>query len=177
MAAFQEAELLESLRALTPTIRAHCRDLDQVRAIPKSVVDSLRDLGIFRLLAPEEIGGAEVEPVTFLRAVEEAAYADGSVGWCVMIGGCYSTFGGLLPPEGAKEIFGDETTITAGAFRPTGVARPVDGGYRVSGRWPLGSGSGHANWFIAGCAIDYDGEPSPSAGPSRPPAAPAGSSR
>jgi alkylation response protein AidB-like acyl-CoA dehydrogenase len=159
MAPFQEEELLDSIRALTPTIRAECRDLDQVRAIPKSVVDSLRELGIFRLLAPKEVGAPEVEPVTFLRAVEEAAYADGSVGWCVMIGGCYSTFGGLLPPEGAKEIFGDETTITAGAFRPSGVARPVDGGYRVSGRWPLGSGSSHANWFIAGCAVEHEGQP------------------
>jgi alkylation response protein AidB-like acyl-CoA dehydrogenase len=159
MEAVQQAGLLDSLRALTPTIRAECRDLDRVGAIPKSVVDSLRDLGIFRLLAPQEIGGAEVEPFTFLRAVEETAYADGSVGWCVMIGGCYATFGGLLPPEGAKEIFGDETTITAGAFRPTGVARPDDGGYRVSGRWPLGSGSSHANWFIAGCAVEQEGEP------------------
>ena len=35
-------------------------------------------------------------------------------------------------PEAA--IFGDPATIAAGAFRPTGVAREVDGGYRVTGR-------------------------------------------
>ena len=52
---------------------------------------------MFRLLAPVEIGGGEIDPVTFLDVVEAASYADGSVGWCVMIGGCYATFGGLLP--------------------------------------------------------------------------------
>jgi hypothetical protein len=57
-----------------------------------------------------------------------------------MIGGCYSTFGGLLPLEGAREICGNPRTITAGAFRPAGIAQRGDGGYLVSGRWQLGSG-------------------------------------
>ena len=39
------------------------------------------------------------------------------------------------------------------------MAIEVDGGFRVSGRWPLGSGSSHANWFIGGCAIMRDGQP------------------
>ena len=76
-----------------------------------------------------------------------------------MIGGCYATFGGLLSPEGAAEIFGDPSTISAGAFRPEGTAIEVDGGYRVTGRWSLGSGSSHANWFIAGCVVVREGKP------------------
>jgi alkylation response protein AidB-like acyl-CoA dehydrogenase len=95
--------------------------------------------------------------------VEEAAYADGSIGWCAMIGGCYSTFAGLLPPEGAREIYGDVCTISAGAFRPSGAARPVQGGFQVSGRWQLGSGSSHADWFLGGCMIanNADGASTP----------------
>jgi alkylation response protein AidB-like acyl-CoA dehydrogenase len=111
------------------------------------------------LLSPREIGGAEVDPVTFLKLVEAASYADGSVGWCVMIGGCYATFGGMLPAEGARAIYGDPATISAGAFRPDGVAQEVDGGYRVTGRWPLGSGSSHATWYIAGCIVHREGQP------------------
>jgi alkylation response protein AidB-like acyl-CoA dehydrogenase len=100
-----------------------------------------------------------VDPVTFLRIVEAASHADGSVGWCTMIGGAYSLFGGLLSAEGAREVYGDPTTISAGAFRPGGVARQVEGGLRVTGRWSLGSGSTHANWFVAGCSILRDDRP------------------
>ena len=97
--------------------------------------------------------------MTFLDVLEEASYADGSVGWCVMIGGCYATFGRMLPLEGALVIYGDPDTISAGAFRPDGVAIEVDGGYRVTGRSPLASGSTHANWYVAGCVVVRDGEP------------------
>ena len=166
MTTIQTIDVLEELRLLTPRLRAEAVDLDAARALPSTIIDQLRDHGVFRLLAPRELGGAETEPLTFLQVVEETAYADGSVGWCTMIGGCYSTFAGLLPPEGAREIFGHERTISAGAFRPSGVARPVDGGFQVSGRWRLGSGSSHADWFLGGCVIvdDTDGAPSP-AGP------------
>ena len=110
------------------------------------------------MLAPREIGEAE-PTAAFFDVVEAAASADGSVGWVVMIGGCYATFGGLLSPEGAAEIFGDPSTISAGAFRPEGTAIEVDGSYHVTGRWSLGSGLSHANWFIAGCVVTRDGKP------------------
>jgi len=152
-------DLISKVEALAGPIREACGDIDRTRRVPESVIDALRDLGVFHLLAPAEIGGAESDPLTFLRVVEAASYADGSVGWSVMIGGCYGTFGGMLPEEGAQKIFGDPASIAAGAFRPMGVAHEVDGGYRVSGRWVLGSGSSHANWFIAGCAVMRDGEP------------------
>ena len=69
------------------------------RCRPRSSGPS-RDVGVFRLLAPADVGGAEVDPVTFLKVVEAAAHADGSVGWCAMIGGCYAIFGGMLPHRG-----------------------------------------------------------------------------
>ena len=160
-------DVVAAVRALTPAIRDACVDLDHTRRVPESVIGSLRDLDVFRLLAPAELGGAECDPLTFLRVVEAASYADGSVGWCVMIGGCYGTFGGMLPHDAAHAIFGYPASISAGAFRPQGVAHEVDGGYRVSGRWTLGSGSSHANWFVAGCAVMRDGAPvkSPTGGP------------
>lgn len=154
-----ENNIVQVVRSLTSTIRADCSDIDQTRAVPPPVIEKLRSAGVFRMLAPREIGGAETDPLAFFDVVEGAAAADGSVGWVAMIGGCYATFGGLLSPAGAAEIFGDPSTITAGAFRPEGTAIEVDGGYRVTGRWSLGSGASHANWFIAGCVVMRDGKP------------------
>jgi alkylation response protein AidB-like acyl-CoA dehydrogenase len=145
--------------SLTELIRTGCADVDATRRLPEDVIRALQDVGVFRLMAPAEIGGREVDPLTFWKVVESASYADGSAGWCVMIGGCYATFGGMLPPDAAREIYGDPATISAGAFRPDGMVVEVDGGYRLSGRWPLGSGSSHANWFVGGGIILRDGQP------------------
>ena len=38
--------------------------------------------------------------------------------------------------------------VLAGAFNPTGVATPIDGGYRATGRWSFASGCQHADWFV-----------------------------
>jgi alkylation response protein AidB-like acyl-CoA dehydrogenase len=150
---------INALNSLTNLIRTECRDMDTTRKVPTPVIRALQEADVFRLMSPLEVGGREVPPVTFLNVVEAASYADGSVGWCVMIGGCYATFGGMLPLEGAHNIYGDPRTISAGAFRPDGIAVEVEGGFRVTGRWPLASGSSHANWYIAGCAIQRDGQP------------------
>jgi indole-3-acetate monooxygenase len=147
------------MRDLTNDLRAGAADVDDRRAVSPAVSRMLQDAGVFRLLAPRSISGAEVDPLTFFDVVEQASYADGSVGWIVMIGGCYATFGGMLPRAAAREIYGDRDTITAGAFRPNGTAVEVDGGYRVTGRWPQGSGACHATWFLGGAVIIRDGQP------------------
>jgi alkylation response protein AidB-like acyl-CoA dehydrogenase len=157
-----EATMTDTRRAmqdLTEELRAGAADVDERRAISPTVSRTLLEAGVFNLLAPRSIGGAEVDPLTFFDVVEQASYADGSVGWIVMIGGCYATFGGLLPAAAAKEIYGNPNTITAGAFRPNGTAIEVDGGYPVTGRWPQGSGVCHADWFLGGAVIIRDGQP------------------
>src|SRR5262245_29531474 len=115
-------DVIAAVQALTPSVREACADIDRARRVPESVIGALRDVGVFRLLAPTDVGGEESDPLTFLRIVEAASYAEGSVGWCVMIGGSYATFGGMLPAEGAQAFFGDPRSIGAGAFRPQGVA-------------------------------------------------------
>ena len=149
----------EAVRSLTSWIRAECADIDKTRAVPVPVIDKLRGAGVFRMLVPRHLGGVETDPIAFFDVVEAASCADGSVGWVVMIAGGYATFGGLLHPQGAAEIFSNPSTICVGAFRTEGSAVEVDGGYRVSGRWSLGSGSGHATWFIAGCVVMRNGQP------------------
>jgi alkylation response protein AidB-like acyl-CoA dehydrogenase len=49
--------------------------------------------------------------------------------------------------------------IMAAATPPTGVATPVEGGYRVTGQWPFASGCQHAHWFVGHCVVDDGREP------------------
>ena len=79
--------------------------------------------GSFDFLIPRAFGGEEVDAATFVEVVEATSRVDGATGWCVMIGGCYGAFGGYLPAETAREIYGsDPRVVNGGAFRPFGEA-------------------------------------------------------
>ena len=109
---------------------------------------------MFRLWIPRSLGSEETDPMTLVRVVEEISRADGAAGWCVGIGDEYGAFGGYLPTGAAREIYGSDPHVrTAGAFRPFGDAVVIDGGYRVTGRWPLGRGCQHSDWIVGGCRI------------------------
>ncbi len=148
---------IDAAEALVPLIREHADAIERERRLPAPVSQALVEAGIFRLFVPRALGGAEVDPATACHVVEAVSRADGAAGWCAMIGACYGVFGALLPDDGAREIFSDPATVGAGAFRITGIAREVEGGYQVSGRWPLGSGIMHANWVLGGCRV-FDGD-------------------
>jgi alkylation response protein AidB-like acyl-CoA dehydrogenase len=67
-----------------------------------------------------------------------------------MIAATGGMFSAYLPPETGREVYSDPHAITAGAINPKGRAVPADGGYRLSGRWPLASGCMNATWMGGG---------------------------
>jgi indole-3-acetate monooxygenase len=89
---------------------------------------------------PRAWGGPELDPMTQFRVIEALAMADGSAGWCAMIGcdGGYIT--AFLDQNVARLMYPDLLVATGAAATPTGTATPVPGGYRISGRFPFVSG-------------------------------------
>ena len=79
---------VESARALAPLIREYADAIERDRCLPPPVLQGLIEADLFRLLAPRELGGAEADPLTVCRVVEEISKVDGATGWCVMIGTC-----------------------------------------------------------------------------------------
>lgn len=161
--------LVEAALTLEPTIRASADQIERDGRLPDDLVRTLSENGIFRMLIPKALGGGEVDPVTYSDVLEILSRADGSTGWCTMIA-TGSTWGlAFLPPESAAEILSDPYAVMAGSFaQPSGGrATAVDGGYRVTGRWPFGSGCQHATWMV-GHSVVYDGE-SPRLGPGEAP--------
>jgi indole-3-acetate monooxygenase len=152
------SSFLEAAAGLAPQIRSCAEEIEQSRRLPLPLVEAITQAGLFRLWIPRSLGGEETEPMTLVRVVEEVSRADGATGWCLAIGGEYGAFGGYLPAEAAREVYGNDGRVrTAGAFRPFGDATIVAGGYRATGRWPLGSGCQHSAWIVGGCRI-LDGD-------------------
>ena len=153
------SDQLQRIRDIAPVLRLNAAAGEANRAITDEAHDALVNAGLFDLAKPRAFGGAESDLVTIVRALREVSKADGSAGWCAMISGVYSSFAALLPEAGAREVFASSPTIIAGALGPGGQAIKVDGGYRVSGRWPFGSNAPHANWFCGGALVIENGAP------------------
>ncbi|MBV8335001.1 MAG: acyl-CoA dehydrogenase family protein [Alphaproteobacteria bacterium] len=136
-------------RSLGPVLVAAADEIERSRELPASIVSRLIDNGFFRLLQPHSLDGAELDPMTYIRVVEEIASHDASTGWCVeQANGC-SMVAAFLAPEVAQEIFGPPDGIVA--WGPVGPAEltAVPGGYRLTGAWNFASGSHHATWLGA----------------------------
>jgi alkylation response protein AidB-like acyl-CoA dehydrogenase len=156
----QVADVVDHVRAMAPDIAARAAEIEAARRVPTDLLESLKAAGCFRLLLPASHGGAECELGVAMQVAEELSRADASVGWIVVLGsGIWldlaglprTTFDAMYPPGG--------NTIAAGAFNPTGVAVPVDGGYLVNGRWSFASGCEHADWLYGNCVDTSSGEP------------------
>jgi alkylation response protein AidB-like acyl-CoA dehydrogenase len=147
-------------RALEPVIREHGPAVE-AGEIPVPLVEAMHDAGVFRAMLPREVGGLEAEPVAWLELIEEISRLSASVGWLAFItSGVGLTF---LDPERFERFrarAGGRLMLAMSLGRIGGRAVRVDGGYRVSGRWPFASGSPYATWLGAqSFVIGQDGEP------------------
>jgi alkylation response protein AidB-like acyl-CoA dehydrogenase len=142
-------DVLAAAVGLAPRIAAAGDAIERERRLPPALVAALAEGGIFRMLVPRSVGGGEAEPATFAQVVETIGAADGSTAWCVSQGAVSATIAAFLPPDVAREIFGQPGAIMAQgvAQRPRAIAVP--GGFRVTGEWSFGSGCRHATWLNA----------------------------
>jgi indole-3-acetate monooxygenase len=156
----EDATLVAIARSLEPLIREHAGELED-RHVPPRLVAALYDTGVFRAMLPREVGGLEAEPVEWLRMIEELARVDASVGWLAFIqSGVGLTF---LDPERFERFRvrgGGRLILAMSLGRLGGKAVRVDGGYRVTGRWPFASGSPFATW-LGGMSVVSDSGGSP----------------
>ena len=139
--------LVDVARSLEPLIREHAEVIEQAR-MPAPLVDALHDAGVFRAMLPHELGGLEAEPVEWLQMIEELSRINASVGWNAFIqSGIGLTFLDPETFERFRERGGGRLILAMNLGRMAGKAVRVEGGYRVSGRWPFASGSPFATWL------------------------------
>ena len=151
------ASLLQSVRDLRPLIEADAPQIERDRRITPRVIAALREAGVYRMIVPLAYGGSELNLIEYAEVMEELAKADASTAWTVGQNSGIGRVAGYLPPEGAREIFGDPDVIMSWGNGP-GTARRVDGGYVVSFQAQYSSGMHHATWLGSQDCSTYDAE-------------------
>ncbi|WP_433260847.1 acyl-CoA dehydrogenase family protein [Actinosynnema sp. CS-041913] len=152
------AEILANAKALVPILRKRSAEIERNRRLPDDVVEMLRDAGVFRMCFSRAWGGPEMTSMEQVEVIETIAYGDSSAGWCAKLGSDIGLHANFLDQDEARRMFRLDMH-TAAVIMPIGRADKVPGGFRLSGRWPFGSGSTHADWVGSGAFVYENGEP------------------
>src|SRR5579884_277940 len=154
----QSVDYVARARALAPLLAAAADEIERRRELPSQIVEALIAGGFFRLLLPRSLGGAELDPLSYVQVLEEIAKADPSTAWSLGQNSGCSMAAAYLDPEIAREVFGgppnparqgragtpNHGILAWGPDLPgAGRGGVAAGGIRVTGRWGFATGSGH----------------------------------
>ena len=147
----QEQDLVERVKALVPLLAAHAEQAERERKPVDAVMQAIEETGIYRWFVPKRYGGYEFGLDAFMDVGLLLGEGCISTGWVTTFCMEHNWLLGLFNQQAQDDIFGRQPYIIApGALAPKGTATPVEGGYRVKGRWEWGTGVMHADWVMVG---------------------------
>ncbi len=143
-------------------LRAQARPSDELGRLTDRTVEILRESEGMKILHSKDHGGFEGHPNDFFDWVVEVGRNHPSAGWVAGVVGIHPWEVAIWGQQAEDEVYGAKgeraEDWVSSPYAPFGRAVPVEGGYRMTGRWPFSTGSDHVEWAILGAMIaDEDG--------------------
>src|SRR5262245_9668850 len=137
--------------AIRPLLERNAEKTDSLRRLADENIQALKDAGLCRLMVPVRFGGYQTSIRTYVDVLTEVGRGCGSTSWVASLVNVCAWLAALFPERAQADIWASNPDAwIAGSLAPNGEAIPVDGGWRVTGRWPWASGSLHAQWGACG---------------------------
>jgi len=155
-------ELWGRAEQLLPALRERAARCEELRRLPEATLRDFHDAGLFRMQQPRRVGGSELEFAAVVNFGALVARACASSAWNLVNLGSHHLLLGMFPPKAQDEVWNvsPDTLIASSFVFPAGRAQRVEGGYRISGRWPFSSGVDPSDWnLLAGQVTGDEGEP------------------
>ena len=162
--ALSAAEALAAAAALVPRLAERAAECEALRRVPDETVADLHASGLMRLMQPKRFGGSELGIEALLEVVLELCKGCASTAWVYSNLASHAWNIGQFELQAQQDVWTDDPNALAatGLAFPCGKATPVEGGYRVSGRWPFASGVSASTWMLVGAMTEQaGGAPSP----------------
>ncbi|MBK6737682.1 MAG: acyl-CoA dehydrogenase [Haliea sp.] len=153
MNAVAQSDGLRMARSIETVALAEAAPSEKNRTLTAPLVAALWDSGLMQFMNPAVAGGHEPGFAELIETWIEMARQDGSLGWIGIANIPSSCFAAAyLSDEGFNAIFtaNDNRVTMGGQFFPNGTGETVEGGYKVTGTWQFGSGTGHSEYVCAG---------------------------
>jgi alkylation response protein AidB-like acyl-CoA dehydrogenase len=139
-------KLLDEVERIRPVIQDNAASAEANGQLSSAAYDAMHEAGLFAMLAPNAHGGLELHPVEAMRVWEAVARIDSAAAWNLVMNQAIAAYAAWLPAGGAQELFRDGPPTVAGALNPPAAATRVEGGWRIMGQCPFGSGCHNAEW-------------------------------
>ena len=141
-------EALERARALVPVLRERAPQAEARRSMLPETEADLHRSGLFRFMQPKRYGGMELDLPAFFEIPAVLGRGCASTAWNVSNLGAHHWTLALFDARAQHDVWGDnpDALIASGIAYPQGRARPVEGGYMLSGRWNFSSGVDVSEW-------------------------------
>lgn len=154
-------EAVAAARKLVPRLAERAQRCEELRRCPDETIADLHASGLMRLMQPARWGGSDLGVDTLVAVTKELTRGCASSAWVWLNCASHAWNIGQFGLQAQEEVWGnDRHALAAGGLAfPCGKAVPVDGGYRVSGRWPFGSGIDACAWDIVGAMVERPGGP------------------
>ncbi|MBP6052128.1 MAG: flavin-dependent monooxygenase [Pseudomonadales bacterium] len=146
-----------AIDAIVPRLEERAALTCSERRVPDETIAELRAAGFLRLLQPLRHGGLEADPREFFRAQARLAEGCMSSAWVGGIIAVHAFQLALFDERAQQEVWSSDDGLISSSYAPLGKVTPVDGGFRLAGRWGWSSGSGHCAWVFLGAIVPDDG--------------------
>lgn len=154
------ASMIAKVRALAPRLRERAARTEELRQLPPETEKDMHDAGLFRMLQPKRIGGAELDYVALVDCAELLGRADASVAWNFANLASHHWMLAMFEQQ-AQDLVWDrdpDVLIASSFIFPAGRATRVEGGYRLRGSWPFSSGVASCEWNMLASVVYSDDE-------------------
>ena len=154
------AMMMSRAKALIPGLRERAFRTEELRRLPLETERELHESGLFRILQPKRVGGAELDYVALVDGADAIGQADASVAWNWANLASHHWMLGMFDKRAQDLVWNkDANALIASSFIfPAGRARKADGGYLLRGSWPFSSGVDSSDWNMLASVVSSDDE-------------------
>jgi 3-hydroxy-9,10-secoandrosta-1,3,5(10)-triene-9,17-dione monooxygenase len=143
-------ELVDYARSLRDRLRELQPEHAKLGTYSEEIHEAFIRGRLYDILRPKKFGGLELGLETYFRVAVEISRGDPGVGWSWELGSSHAyQFASHFPERAQQEAFEAEPFVAASrAFPQKATVTPVEGGYRVTGRWDYNSGCTFSTHFM-----------------------------
>ena len=154
------AAMIARAKALIPALCDRASRTEELRRLPPETERDLHESGLFRIVQPKRVGGAEFDYVALVDSADVIGRADASVAWNLANLASHHWMLAMFDKRAQDLVWSKHANalIASTFIYPAVRAKKVDRGFVLRGCWPFSSGVDSSDWNMLASVVSSDDE-------------------